>query len=164
MKAETIISLEEVLASIEKGRGPVRDPELYFFNIFGNLEALGSKDHALEASGEPDGVQGGPDGNAVKTAWPSRTVISSSRRSRPRPMSSAVFLAICATWARVSAIFAEASMPSTRRGGSWPAKPAIMPAWVLPVTLHTTIVSKKAPSSRSCCRTSTAQLAKPRPP
>src|SRR5580704_11723492 len=79
-------------------------------------------------------------------------------------MSSAVLRAIFATWARVSAIFAEASMPSTRRGRSWSAKPAIMPAWVLPVTLHTTIVSKKTPSSRSCCRTSTAQLAKPRPP
>jgi Protein of unknown function (DUF3500) len=44
MKAETIISLEQILASIEKGRGPVRDPELYFFNIFGNPDALGSKE------------------------------------------------------------------------------------------------------------------------
>ena len=35
IKAETIISLEQILASIEKGKGPVRDPELYFFNIFG---------------------------------------------------------------------------------------------------------------------------------
>jgi hypothetical protein len=35
MKAETIISLEQVLASIEKGKGPVRDSELYFFNLFG---------------------------------------------------------------------------------------------------------------------------------
>ena len=26
-----------------------------------------------------------------------------------------------------------------------------MPAWVEPVTLHTTIVSKKTPSSASCC-------------
>ena len=30
-------------------------------------------------------------------------------------------------------------MPSTRRGRAWPAKPAIMPACVLPVTLQTTI-------------------------
>jgi hypothetical protein len=29
-----------------------------------------------------------------------------------------------------------------------------MPAWVLPVTLQTTIVSKKTPSSRSCRWTS----------
>ena len=35
IKAETIISLEQILASMEKGKGPVRDPELYFFNIFG---------------------------------------------------------------------------------------------------------------------------------
>ena len=35
IKAETIISLEQILASIEKGKGPVRDTELYFFNIFG---------------------------------------------------------------------------------------------------------------------------------
>ena len=44
MKAETIISLEQILASIEKGTGPVRDTELYFFNIFGNPESLGSKE------------------------------------------------------------------------------------------------------------------------
>lgn len=36
MRVETIISLEQVLLSIEKGSGPVRDPELYFFNLFGN--------------------------------------------------------------------------------------------------------------------------------
>lgn len=35
IKAETIISLEQILFSIEQGKGPVRDPELYFFNIFG---------------------------------------------------------------------------------------------------------------------------------
>jgi hypothetical protein len=39
-----------------------------------------------------------------------------------------------------------------------------MPAWVEPVTLQTTIVSKKMPSSFSCCSTSEAQLANPRPP
>ena len=55
-------------------------------------------------------------------------------------------------------------MPSTRRGRSWPAKPAIMPAWVEPVTVQTMIVSKKTPSSRSCSATSYAHRAKPRPP
>jgi len=35
MKASTIMSLEQILADIEKGRGPVRDPELYFVSIFG---------------------------------------------------------------------------------------------------------------------------------
>ncbi len=44
IKAETIISLEQILASIEQGRGPVRDPELYFFNIFGNPDSSASKE------------------------------------------------------------------------------------------------------------------------
>ena len=39
-----------------------------------------------------------------------------------------------------------------------------MPAWVLPVTEQTTIVSKKTPSSRSCAATSCAQRANPSPP
>ncbi len=49
-------------------------------------------------------------------------------------------------------------MPSTRRGrppaSSSAANPAIMPACVEPVTVQTTIVSKKTPSSSSCCATS----------
>ena len=44
IKAETIISLEQILASIEQGKGPVRDPELYFFNIFGNPDSSASKE------------------------------------------------------------------------------------------------------------------------
>ncbi len=42
IRAETIISLEQILASIENGRGPVRDTELYFFNIFGNPDSSSS--------------------------------------------------------------------------------------------------------------------------
>jgi len=38
---------------------------------------------------------------------------------------------------RVSSGLADALMPITLRGRSWAAKPTIMPAWVLPVTLHT---------------------------
>lgn len=34
-KIETIRSLEEVLKEIEKGSGPVRDPENYYFSVFG---------------------------------------------------------------------------------------------------------------------------------
>ena len=59
-------------------------------------------------------------------------------------------------------------MPSTRRGrpvrSSSAAKPAIIPACVEPVTVQTTIVSKKTPSCSSCAATSKAQLAKPSPP
>ena len=43
IRTETIISLEGVLAAIEQGRGPVRDPEQYFFNIFGNPDAIGAQ-------------------------------------------------------------------------------------------------------------------------
>lgn len=35
LKATTIMSLEAILKEQEQGRGPVRDPELYFFAIFG---------------------------------------------------------------------------------------------------------------------------------
>ncbi|WP_435017386.1 DUF3500 domain-containing protein [Tundrisphaera sp. TA3] len=35
VRAETIISLEKILFDKEQGKGPTRDPELYFFNIFG---------------------------------------------------------------------------------------------------------------------------------
>ncbi len=59
-------------------------------------------------------------------------------------------------------------MPSTRRvrppASSSAANPATMPAWVDPVTEHTTTVSKKTPNSLSCSATSYAQPAKPRPP
>ena len=34
-KAVAIMSLESVLAELEQGRGPVRDPELYYLSIFG---------------------------------------------------------------------------------------------------------------------------------
>lgn len=43
IRTETIISLEQVLFSIEQGRGNVRDPENYYFNIFGNPDAFSDK-------------------------------------------------------------------------------------------------------------------------
>ncbi len=36
LQATTIMSLEQVLLELEGGRGPVRDPELYFFTVFGD--------------------------------------------------------------------------------------------------------------------------------
>jgi hypothetical protein len=75
------------------------------------------------------------------------------RRPQGNSASRAVWRAIRVTWSRVSAGLAEASMPMTRRGrppaAASAAKPATMPAWVLPVTEHTTIVSKNTPSSRA---------------
>ncbi len=43
-KAVTIMSLEEILAILEKGKvgGAVRDPELYFFSIFGDPDPKGT--------------------------------------------------------------------------------------------------------------------------
>ncbi len=41
-KAETIRKLEEVLREMEQGRGPDRDPELYFFTFFGEPAASGT--------------------------------------------------------------------------------------------------------------------------
>jgi hypothetical protein len=35
LKATTIMSLEAILKELEQGKGPVRDPDLYFFSIFG---------------------------------------------------------------------------------------------------------------------------------
>ena len=41
LKATTIMSLEDVLKQIEKGSGPVRDPERYFLTIFGEPSDTG---------------------------------------------------------------------------------------------------------------------------
>jgi len=38
-KAETIRKLEDVLREIEQGKGPMRDPDLYFFTFFGEPDA-----------------------------------------------------------------------------------------------------------------------------
>ncbi len=35
LKAVTIMSLDQILHDLENGKGPVRDPDLYFFTIFG---------------------------------------------------------------------------------------------------------------------------------
>lgn len=41
-KATAIMSLEQILRDVEKGSGPVRDPELYYFTIFGEPTARGT--------------------------------------------------------------------------------------------------------------------------
>lgn len=41
-KASTIMSLEQILNDMEKGKGPTRDPELYFFSVFGKPESHGT--------------------------------------------------------------------------------------------------------------------------
>jgi Protein of unknown function (DUF3500) len=41
-KAETIRRLEAVLRELEQGRGPTRDPDLYFFTFFGKPAAKGA--------------------------------------------------------------------------------------------------------------------------
>jgi hypothetical protein len=41
LKATTIMSLEAILKDLEQGRGPVRDPELYYVTIFGTPSSVG---------------------------------------------------------------------------------------------------------------------------
>ena len=51
LKATTIMSLEQVLQEIEKGSGPVRDPERYFLTIFGT--PVRSRQVGLAGRGAP---------------------------------------------------------------------------------------------------------------
>jgi len=39
IRAATIMSLEAILRELEQGKGPVRDPELYFLSIFGDVRS-----------------------------------------------------------------------------------------------------------------------------
>ena len=41
-KATTIMSLEQILRELEQGRGPKRDPEKYYFSVFGTPDAHGT--------------------------------------------------------------------------------------------------------------------------
>jgi hypothetical protein len=47
-KAETVMSLEDVLHAIEHGTGPERDPEKYYFSIFGVPSADGTWGYRVE--------------------------------------------------------------------------------------------------------------------
>src|SRR5882724_5058108 len=49
VKASTIMSLEEVLRGLEQGKGPTRDPELYFVTIFGKPDPKSTWGWRLEA-------------------------------------------------------------------------------------------------------------------
>ncbi len=40
-KSMTIMSLEQILRDLEQGKGPVRDPELYFLSVFGKPSSQG---------------------------------------------------------------------------------------------------------------------------
>ena len=42
IKATTIMSLEQILLDIEQGKGPKRDPEMYFITIFGEPKEAGT--------------------------------------------------------------------------------------------------------------------------
>jgi len=48
IKAVSIMSLEEVLRILEHGTGPVRDPDLYFFSIFGEPSETGTWGYRVE--------------------------------------------------------------------------------------------------------------------
>jgi len=42
IKAKTIMSLEQILLDLEQGKGPVRDPDLYYWAVFGQPSADGT--------------------------------------------------------------------------------------------------------------------------
>src|SRR5881296_1100184 len=48
LKASTIMSLEQVLRDLEQGKGPARDPELYFVTVFGKPDSKGTWGWRLE--------------------------------------------------------------------------------------------------------------------
>jgi Protein of unknown function (DUF3500) len=48
IKAVSIMSLDEVLRILEQGKGPVRDPERYFFSVFGEPSETGTWGFRIE--------------------------------------------------------------------------------------------------------------------
>jgi hypothetical protein len=48
IKAITIMSLDEVLKVLEQGKGPVRDPDGYFFSVFGEPSETGTWGYRIE--------------------------------------------------------------------------------------------------------------------
>src|SRR5580692_2752657 len=48
IKAVSIVSLDEVLKALEGGKGPMRDPEGYFFTVFGEPSASGTWGYRVE--------------------------------------------------------------------------------------------------------------------
>ena len=48
IKATSIMSLEDVLKVMENGKGPTRDPDLYFFSIFGEPSESGTWGYRVE--------------------------------------------------------------------------------------------------------------------
>src|SRR5215468_6624620 len=48
IKATEIMSLEEILKKLEQGRGPERDPEGYFFSVFGTPSENGVWGYRIE--------------------------------------------------------------------------------------------------------------------
>jgi len=48
IKASSIMSLDQVLKNMEGGKGPMRDPEGYFFSVFGEPSATGTWGYRIE--------------------------------------------------------------------------------------------------------------------
>jgi len=48
IKASSIMSLDQVLKVMEGGKGPMRDPEGYFFSVFGDPSATGTWGYRIE--------------------------------------------------------------------------------------------------------------------
>jgi len=66
-KAATIMSLEGVLREIEKGSGPVRDAELYYFSLFGDPKGPGAWGWRVEGHHLSLNFTVAPDGRIAST-------------------------------------------------------------------------------------------------
>jgi hypothetical protein len=66
-KAATIMSLEDVLRDIEKGSGPVRDAELYYFSLFGDPKGQGAWGWRVEGHHLSLNFTVAPDGRVAST-------------------------------------------------------------------------------------------------
>ncbi len=88
IKAVSIMSLDEVLKVLEGGKGPGRDPEGYFFTVFGQPSATGTWGYRVE-------------GHHLSQNF---TIVNGKCRARPassgpiRPRSAKVRAKVCAFW------------------------------------------------------------------
>src|SRR5258706_9547136 len=85
-KAETIRKLEDVLHEIEQGKGPTRDPDLYFFTFFGEPDAKGAWGWRYEGHHCPQNWtpgNGQPIGSRPRSSGPNPTERPEARMKRP---------------------------------------------------------------------------------
>ena len=89
LKATTIMSLEQILRELEKGSGPVRDPELYYLTVFGKPETMSRP--RISASGSSGSGKADP-----------RVIFTSSAVRSPSMREYSFFIHATIAWSRSS--------------------------------------------------------------